>query len=251
MSFKFSNTTPPAPGGMALVTFQADGLGNVSAAYAAATSSNTSLDVTQALHGFTVNDAIYFTGSAWAKAKANAIGTLGLGIVAVVTDANNFTVFFSGYVSTLSGFTGGQYYFVSDATAGLLTSTQPTATTSFSNPLFFAITATTGVVLPFRPSELGIDNATTIISKTVNYTAVAGDFILCNTSGGGFTITLPLSAVNTGLPITVKKVSTDANILVVAPSGADTIDTSSTVNIVVPGTALSMVADGGTVWEID
>lgn len=30
---KFSNTTPPAPGGQSLVTFQADGNGNISAAY--------------------------------------------------------------------------------------------------------------------------------------------------------------------------------------------------------------------------
>ena len=55
-------------------------------------------------------------------------------------------------------------------TAGLLTSTPPTATTSFSNPILFALTATTGIVLPFRPSE---------ILYPINY-ASEYDFLLDN-----------------------------------------------------------------------
>lgn len=33
----------------------------------------------------------------------------------------------------------------------------------------------------------------TYVTKTANYTAVNGDFLLCNTSAGAFTITLPAS----------------------------------------------------------
>jgi len=112
------------------------------------------LAVTQANHGFSTGNAIYYTGSAWAKAKADAAGTLGLGI-AIVTDANNFTVYTSGQITGLSGLTAGQYYFVSDATAGSLTTTEPTATTSYSNPLLFALSTTEGFVLSFRPSQVG------------------------------------------------------------------------------------------------
>ena len=57
-------------------------------------------------------------------------------------------------MSGFSGLTPGQYYFVSDVTPGLLTSTEPTSTSSFSNPLLLAITATTGNVLSYRPSQI-------------------------------------------------------------------------------------------------
>lgn len=117
-------------------------------------SSNSTLAVNQTTHGFSVGNAIYYTGTVWAKAQANSLSTLGVGVVTVVTDANNFTVMFEGYTSLLSGLTAGNYYFVSDITPGLLTATEPTAPTSYSNPLYFAITATTGVVLPFRPSAI-------------------------------------------------------------------------------------------------
>lgn len=117
-------------------------------------SSNSTLAVNQTTHGFSVGQAIYYTGSLWALAKSDSQSTLGIGIVVAVPDANDFTVMFEGYTSALSGLTAGNYYFVSDATAGLLTSTEPTAPNSYSNPIYFAITATTGVVLPFRPSAI-------------------------------------------------------------------------------------------------
>jgi hypothetical protein len=138
-------------------------------------SSNNSLAVNQTSHGFSVGNAIYFNGTSWAKAEANSSTTLGTGVVTVVADVNNFTVFFEGYVTGLSGFTPGNYYFVSDTTPGLLTSVEPSANTSFSNPLFFAITTSTGVVLPFRPSQIigstGNTLGVTLFTKTYYTTA--------------------------------------------------------------------------------
>lgn len=107
--------------------------------------------ITQIGHGFSTGQAVYYTGSAWALAESNNIATLGIGIISVV-NPNVFDLYQVGLISGLSGLTAGQYYFVSDATPGLLTSTQPSAGTSFSNPLFFALSTTTGLVLPFRPS---------------------------------------------------------------------------------------------------
>lgn len=104
-------------------------------------------------HAFTTGQAVYFDGAAWQLAKSNSETTLGIGIV-VVVDTNTYKVYTTGQIVGLSGLTAGQYYFVSDATAGLLTATEPTATTSFSNPLLFAITTTSGIVLPFRPSQV-------------------------------------------------------------------------------------------------
>lgn len=114
----------------------------------------TAIQVTQNGHGFSTGNAVYYTGSAWAKAKADSATTLGIGIV-VVIDSATFTVYFAGQITGLSGLTAGQYYFVSDATAGAITTTEPTATTSYSNPILFALSATAGILPPYRPSQVG------------------------------------------------------------------------------------------------
>lgn len=131
---KFSNTTPAAPGGMALVTFQADGNGNISAAY------------------------------------------------------------------TPGGGGGGWTPIVS--------------------------------------------------KKTANYTAVINDVVLCDTSGGGFTVTLPASASNGNGIIIIKKISLDANVVTVARSSADLIDGQTSQSISAQYTAMEVIADGISNWEI-
>ena len=108
--------------------------------------------INQAAHGFTTGQAIYYTGTAWALAEANSASTLGIGLV-IYVDTNNFYLCQSGLITGLSGLTAGQYYFVSDATPGALTSTSPVASTSFSNPLLFSLSTTSGIVIPFRPAQ--------------------------------------------------------------------------------------------------
>jgi len=151
--------------------------------------------VNQTSHGFTTGQAVYYTGSVWALAEANSAGTLGIGIVSFV-DANNFNLYQAGLLTGLSGLTAGQYYFVSDATSGLLTSTQPTSVSSYSNPLLFALSTTTGLVLPFRPSGItGIVNTITqIISGTYTILTTDAD-IFCDLSSSAFTLTLPASPI--------------------------------------------------------
>jgi hypothetical protein len=114
---------------------------------------NVSWSITQSSHGFAVADVVYYNGSSYAKAQADDDETLGLFVVSAVADANTFTATFSGKISGLTGLTAGQYYYLSTGTAGLLTSTLPTS--GYSNPLLFALSSTEGVVLPFRPSEVG------------------------------------------------------------------------------------------------
>lgn len=247
---KFSNTTPAAPGGMSLVTFQADGNGNISAAYTpggGGSGSSISLAVTQTAHGFTTGQAVYFNGTQWAKAEANAISTLGIAVV-TVTDANHFVAFLAGDIQGLSGLTAGQYYFVSDSVAGSLTTTEPTATTSYSNPVLFALSATEGIVLPFRPSQIAV--VPSIVSASGATTAAAGQIILCNTTGGGFTVTLPTSASSSTQRIIVKKISSDANTVTIARAGADLIDSQTTQVLSAQFASIEIIADGGTNWEI-
>ena len=145
--------------------------------------------VSQTAHGFTTGNAIYYTGSAWAKAKANSSLTLALGI-AVVIDANTFYLYQSGYISGLTGLTPGSYYYVSDSSAGALTTTAPTASTSYSSPILFALSATTGMVLPYRPSQ----NTPGMAMRVLNATMVIPDgysYVICGPfKFAGFTLTL-------------------------------------------------------------
>lgn len=89
------------------------------------------------------------------------------------------------------------------------------------------------------------------VFKNSAYLAVANDYVLCDTSGGGFTVTLPVSAVNKGLSINVKKISSDHNTLTIANSGADTIDEGPAVGTYQPNTSITFTADGITNWDIE
>ena len=74
----------------------------------------------------------------------------------------------------------------------------------------------------------GAGSGTVAAAKTANYTATTSDnTIPCDTSGGGFTITLPASP-DEGQIINVKKTSTDANTLTIDGNG-NNIDGSATV----------------------
>jgi hypothetical protein len=111
-------------------------------------------DVTQTAHGFNVNDIIYHNGTDWQLATANTEASAeSLGVVETDTDANNFTVNLGGKF-TGTGFAAGTTYFLSDTTAGLLTSTEPTAVGSISKPVFYAISTTVGYVLNYRGMEI-------------------------------------------------------------------------------------------------
>lgn len=105
------------------------------------------LDVNQTAHGFAVGDALYFTGSAYAKAQADAEATYYVvGVVGVVTNANNFKLAMSGEVSGLSGLTSGAIYYLSETVAGQLEDAKPLDLSSFVVPVAAATSATTMIV---------------------------------------------------------------------------------------------------------
>jgi len=89
-----------------------------------------------------------------------------------------------------------------------------------------------------------------IVSVSSNYSANPGDFVECDTSLGGFTVTLPLSASNAKATIVVKKISTDTHTLTIACSGSDTLDGNATSPVNIPQTAVESTADGITSWRI-
>ena len=112
---------------------------------------NISWSITQSSHNLAVGDVIYYNGTNYVKARADATNTLGIFVVSAVANANTFTATFGGKI-TLSSLTAGQYYFVSTTSAGDFTATEPT--TGYSNPILFALSTTEAVVLPYRPQDL-------------------------------------------------------------------------------------------------
>lgn len=96
--------------------------------------------VDQTAHGFAEGDVVRLVaGSAntYTKAKADtAADAEVVGIVSTVTNANRFGITTNGIITNgVPAEAAGTVLFLSDATAGLLTSTEPTSTTSVSKPL--------------------------------------------------------------------------------------------------------------------
>jgi hypothetical protein len=115
---------------------------------AAGSTDSMHVNKTQTAHGFSVGNVLRVQNSATTYIKAQADTAANaevIGIVSAVIDANNFTIIMFGYVTGLSGLTKGAVYFLSDTTAGLLTTTEPTPNgVKVSKPLLIAESTTTG-----------------------------------------------------------------------------------------------------------
>ncbi len=140
----------------------------------------------QTAHGFTVGQAIYWDGSLWALAVSSAQATIGVGIVCEVINADAFVVQYSGKIFNMPTLTPGDYYYVDSITPGLLVSAEPD-TPDWSNPLYLAITATSGVVLPWRPIQDCCGTSVTVEYPSLgSYTVPAGvRTVLVELIGGG------------------------------------------------------------------
>lgn len=157
--------------------------------------SSTSFSVNQVAHGFSVGQVLYYTGSQYALALADTSAHAEVvGIVSAVADADHFTLFMSGEVTTLSGLTAGGVYFLDDSVSGLATLNEPSTVGHISRPVFVAISTTAAIVSNYRgkvipapaavPSWTGISANTSLVANTAYYI----------TGGGALTLTLPTSA---------------------------------------------------------
>ncbi len=107
--------------------------------------------VAQTAHNLVVGDVVRHNGTIFVKAQANtAAGAEVVGVVDSVADADNFHLALPGdLITTLSGLTPGDVYFLSHTTAGLLVATDsPDGTVS--KPVLLAISATSGVMMNSR-----------------------------------------------------------------------------------------------------
>lgn len=96
--------------------------------------------------------------------------------------------------------------------------------------------------------NLGAGYHDSLTTKTGAYTATTSDtVILCDTSSGGFTITLPTAVGNERKRFYIKKIDV-ANTLTVDADGSETIDGETTASIV--GLNSIQIVSDGTEWWI-
>ena len=190
---------------------------------------NVTNEITQASHGFAINDFIGWSGGTYNLAIAD--GTYDgefIGIVTASADTNTFSVTQSGYVTGLtSGFVANTIYFLSETTAGLLTSTEPTGDGEISKAAFIAETTTGGWVLPYAGAVIStgatsISTANNGLTDNSGIVQLGGDLVqntLINANGNDLCLT--------GLPAQ----STETNVLYIDITGA--LASGTTSNIVV------------------
>lgn len=90
----------------------------------------------------------------------------------------------------------------------------------------------------------------TLVTKTTTYAILTTDnVILCNASGGAFTVTLPTAVSVTGKQYTIKKTDSTLNVVTVATTSSQTIDGATTNVIATPYESITVVSDGSN-WMI-
>ena len=110
---------------------------------------NLEFTVTQASHGLAVQDAVRVSSGSWIKAQADDIDTLATHVVIAVS-GDDITLCSMGKVTlTAHGLTTDNWYFLSDITAGLLTSTAP----DIQNPLLYVEDANTVHIVSYLPVD--------------------------------------------------------------------------------------------------
>ncbi len=202
-------------GAAALPTWQASGAGNGTALQDT---------ITQASHGFSVQQLVYLSSGTYTLAEANSVVTAEVvGIVTSVTNINVFVLTTSGKCTGLSGLTAGTVYWLSDGTPGLLTATAPTTPGNVAKPLFVADSTTSGYFINYRGEVIPTGTSGIINSGTTNqlaYYAANGTTIsglstgnngVLVTSGAGvpsISTTLPSGLAATNLNLTTPVLGT-------------------------------------------
>jgi len=163
------------------------------------TAQNISKNIHKLLHGFGLMDVVAFSGNTYIKAIADgSMDGETIGLVSKVTDGDNFTVTFAGYVSGLTGLATNSTYFLSDVTPGQLTTIEPIDYGHISKPVLVALSSTEGIVFSYRGDIIstGFTNNTgttinVIIAKTTPYNTSSGyKYIGCS---GTTIVNLPVN----------------------------------------------------------
>lgn len=100
-------------------------------------------------------------------------------------------------------------------------------------------------------AALGFPETVTSV-KTAAYTAAVGEFVRCDASAGGFTVTLPAAPVK-GSVVVVRKIDTSSNtVLVQRGNGTDAFNVEggpTGLQLATPGQSVTLRYDSG-IWHV-
>lgn len=94
-----------------------------------------------------------------------------------------------------------------------------------------------------------IGNAIGTISTGTVLTTASTPTLLCNATGGAFTVTLPTAASTSGQIFNIKKTDSSANAVTIDPNGAETIDGASTLVLNTQWQS-AQIQSNGTAWYL-
>jgi hypothetical protein len=103
---------------------------------------------------------------------------------------------------------------------------------------------------PPTVANAGSGDYMNVVEKSSSYSAVANDFVLVNSSAGPVTITIPASSANANKRITVKKVSSDGNMVTLARTGSDLLEFDTSITFDDQGVSVDLIADGISSWVL-
>jgi len=210
-------------------------------------------------------DVVMFTGSVGASgrlkgAPASAGLTNGFLIMGVATqdiakNESGFVTYF-GVVRGIntSAFSDGDILYYDPTVVGGLTNVEPSP--AFARVIVAAVVRagpSGSGSLFVRPVVVPSSTALGYPTKSVttDYTVTPADYtILCDTTSGPLTVTLPVAGGSSnGHIYNVKKIDSTANAVTIAADGAETIDGNISISIAVQWTCLT-VQSNGTDWFI-
>jgi hypothetical protein len=110
--------------------------------------------------------------------------------------------------------------------------------------------AVDGAPLPSAGPQGAVGGDWTVTTtQTANYAASAGEFVLCDPSGGAFAVTLPAAATaGAGKRVCVKNTTTSTTAITIARSGSDTIDGGTSATMNTSEACKVYVSDGVSAW---
>lgn len=134
--------------------------GTTMTATGSTTASATTTDVNQTAHGLSVGDVVRSSGVAgeYTKAQADSESNSNVvGIVTTVTDVDNFTITTHGEVTAaVPTQSAGTVMYLSESSAGTLTTTEPSSSGEISKPLVVIIESGTRMMfINMRGEEVG------------------------------------------------------------------------------------------------
>ena len=248
----------PSHGAGKVLTSDSAGKATWQIVAASSSGANVTKQICQVSHGFNVKDIIGWSGGTYNKAIANGLydGEV-IGIVSKCYNANCFDLTQSGYITGLTSLSVNTTYYLSDVTAGLLTTTKPTILTHIVRAVVVMTTPNAGWILPYAGYILtsgstgGGGDKNNIYSKTtiaVSTTLTTNStYVILVNPVSGTTITLPTIPTD-GQVFKIKDISGNAivnNITIDAGAGKQ-IDNAQTGSINTDFGALEIMYDTAT-----